>query len=79
MENVIAQIIDSDDSKAYKRTLEIVEESKESSKYYAYLKQFSNLLDNEKSYIRFIIKSIVNPMLILLILFLLLKDFSYFH
>lgn len=52
MDEILREITDKDDKKAYTRTKEIAAESESSSKYYSYLESFASLLNDKKSYIR---------------------------
>lgn len=52
MDDLINELTDNDDKKAYSRTKEIAAESEMSPKYYSYLDTFASLLKDEKSYIR---------------------------
>ena len=52
MNDIIKELTDKDDKKAYARTKEIAAESELSSKYYSCMDLFASLLKNENSYIR---------------------------
>ena len=52
MSNLIEELTDKDDKKAYARTKEIAAASEFSPEYYSRLEVFASLLKNEKSYIR---------------------------
>lgn len=50
--DLIKEITQKDDNKAYKKVKELIEDSKLSNKYYPYLDVFASLIDDKKSYIR---------------------------
>lgn len=52
IDNIINDLTDKDDKKAYEKMKEIVSISKSSSTYYPYLDSFASLLNNNKSYVR---------------------------
>lgn len=52
MNDIIKELTDKDDKKAYARTKEIAAESELSSKYYSCMDLFASLLSDEKSYVR---------------------------
>lgn len=50
--DIISELTDKNDEKAYALTKKIAEESKQSNKYYCYLDDFASLLSDSKSYVR---------------------------
>ena len=52
MDNIIKELTDKDDKKAFALTKEIAAASESSAKYYPYLETFASLLNDKKSYIR---------------------------
>ena len=52
MMNLIEELTDKDDKKAYAKTKEIAAASKQSSEYYSHFENFASLLNDRKSYIR---------------------------
>lgn len=52
MDNIICELTNKDDKKAYAQTREIAAASESSPEYYSCLEAFASLLTDEKSYIR---------------------------
>lgn len=52
MRDIIGELTDRDDSRAYAKTKEIAAASEQSAEYYPYLEVFASLLGDKKSYIR---------------------------